>query len=455
MGISTTLSNRRPRMALTIPQILRQFKADVGKAIAAETILKICGYLRYTCRDRVLGPVTTVHVFLLQILHGNTACTALSRLAGIPFSAAAYCTARKRLPLALFKELLAHVCDALFPEVESTGRWRGHRTWTLDGSNFSMSDRPCLRAHFGQPSAQTKGCGFPVAHMLALFHAGTGLLLQVLASPMRTHDIRHAATMHAELQEGDILLADRGFASFAHLALLFLRKMHAVFRCHQKQIVSFRVGRKHTGQSKSIKGLPRSRYVRRLGRRDQVVEYTKPTAKPDWMEDATWAGLPPTLLVRELRFFTPQRGYRTRVITLVTGLLDPEASPAAALAELYLSRWQVEVNFRHLKTTMGMEVLHCKTVAGVLKELHMFAIAYNLVRLVMLEASRQQKVPLDRISFRDALRWLRDARADSRLTPLVVNPARPSRIEPRVLKRRMKDYTLMTKPRATLRKALL
>ena len=104
---------------------------------------------------------------------------------------------------------------------------------------------------------------------------------------------------------------------------------------------------------------------------------------------------------------------------------------------------------------MGMEVLHCKTVVGVLKELHMFAIAYNLVRLVMLEASRQQEVPLDRISFIDALRWLRDAKLDSALTPLGVNPARPDRIEPRVLKRRMKEYNLMKKPRAELRKELL
>lgn len=442
-------------MALTIPQILRQFKADVGKAIAAETILKICGYLNYVCRDRVLGPVATVHVFLLQILHGNTACTALSRLAGIPFTAAAYCLARKRLPLALFKELLEHVCDALFPEVHTTGRWRGHRTWTLDGSSFSMPDTPELRTYFGQPSAQAKGCGFPVAHMLVLFHAGTGLLLRVLASPMRTHDMRHAATMHPELDEGDILIADRGFASFAHLALLFLRNMHAVFRCHQQQIVSFRVGRKHTQQRKPRKGLPRSRYVRRLGRRDQLVEYTKPKTKPKWMDVAKFATLPETLLLRELRFVTPQRGHRTRVITLVTTLLDPVAYPAAALAELYLGRWQIEVNFRHLKTTMGLEVLHCKTVAGVLKEMYMFAIAYNLVRLVMLEASRRQQVPLDRISFIDALRWLRDATIDTPLTDLVVNPARPDRLEPRVLKRRMKEYNLMKKPRHELRKALL
>jgi len=81
-----------------------------------------------------------VHVFLIQILHGNTACTALPRLAGLAFTAAAYCQARGRLPLALFEDLLQHVCDALFPEVQETGRWYGHRTWYLDGSSFSMAD---------------------------------------------------------------------------------------------------------------------------------------------------------------------------------------------------------------------------------------------------------------------------------------------------------------------------
>lgn len=441
-------------MALNISDIVRQFKADVAKALSASTIEKICFYLGYAWRDRVLDPVTTVHVFLLQILHGNTACSAMSRLAGVTFTGAAYCAARARLPLALFEDLLERVCDALYSEVQETSRWHGHRTWSLDGSSFSMSDTPELQAYFGQPSGQAKGCGFPVAHILALFHAGTGLLLRVVASPMRTHDMRHTALLHQEMEEGDILLADRGFASFTHLALIFLRKMHAVFRCHQKQIVSFRIGRKHTKQSKPKKGMPRSRYVRRLGRWDQIVEYVRPKTKPIWMEEAVWATMPETLLVREVRYRAAQRGHRTRLITLVTTLLDPDAYPLAALADLYVSRWQIEVNFRHLKTTMGMEILHCQSVDGVLKELHMFAVAYNLIRLVMLEASRRQGVPLDRISFIDALRWLRDAKADTPLTPLVVNPARPNRIEPRVLKRRKKEYDLMKKPRAKLRKAL-
>src|SRR5947209_1486184 len=101
-------------MALSIPEIVGQFKADVAKALSPETIGKICDYLGYTWRERVLDPVTTVHVFLLQILHGNTACTAMSRLAGVLFTGAAYCAARSRLPLAVFEDLLQCVCDALF-----------------------------------------------------------------------------------------------------------------------------------------------------------------------------------------------------------------------------------------------------------------------------------------------------------------------------------------------------
>jgi hypothetical protein len=441
-------------MALTIPAIVRHFKVDVAHVLAAETIRQVCDRLGHSWRDRVLDPAATVHVFLLQILYGNIACSALSRLSGLAFTASAYCEARSRLPLSVFAVLLERVGEMLVPEMDETGLWRGHRTWMLDGSSFSMSDTPALQAQFGQPGAQAKGCGFPVAHMLALFHSGTGFLRQVLASPMRTHDMKHAAVLHPGMQEGDILLADRGLASFAHLALLFGRRMHALFRCHQQQIVSFRVGRKHTKQRKPQRGLPRSRYVRRLGRRDQLVEYSKPKSKPTWMDKEAYDALPETLMVRELRYSTPQRGVRTRVVTLVTTLLDPEAYPASALAELYRSRWRIEGNFRHLKTTMGMEVMHCKSVDGVLKELCAFAIVYNLVRLTMLEASRRQGVPLERISFVDGLRWLRDTPMGELLSDLLVNPARPNRIEPRARKRRPKEYDLLSRPRQELRKQL-
>ena len=177
--------------------------------------------------------------------------------------------------------------------------------------------------------------------------------------------------------------------------------------------------------------------------------------RPKGMTDAEYEALPEALVLRELRYQVPKKGFRTRLVTLVTTLCDAEAYPAAELAGQYFGRWGIEVNLHHLKTTMKMDVLKCKSVDCVMKELAVFVLVYNLVRLVMLKAAQQQGVAVDRIGFADALRWLRDARDAGALCVLIVNPARPGRFEPRVLKRRPKPFPLMTQPRDKLRQTLL
>ena len=147
-------------------------------------------------------------------------------------------------------------------------------------------------------------------------------------------------------------------------------------------------------------------------------------------------------------------GSRVREVVLVTTLLDATLYPAAEIARLYRLRWQVEVDLRDLKTTLGMEILKGHKVQTVIKEVHVFVLVYNLVRLVMLKAAHQQKVNPLRISFIDALRWLQPPKPVQSLPELVVNPVRPDRIEPRCIKRRMKEYDLMTVPRRILRKRL-
>ncbi len=166
------------------------------------------------------------------------------------------------------------------------------------------------------------------------------------------------------------------------------------------------------------------------------------------------AALPESLILRELRYQVGRPGFRTDTITQVTTLLDAEIYTVEALAELYGVRWRVEQNLKHLKQTMKMDVLKCKTVGGVLKEFAIYAIVYNLVRVVMMEAAARQGVDVERISFNDALRWLCDMKADE-LPELVANPARPRRFEPRVKKRRPKQYDLMNQPRSELRKHLI
>jgi hypothetical protein len=69
------------------------------------------------------------------------------------------------------------------PHVSEEGCWRGHRTFFGDGSGGSMPDTPTLQEAFGQPNGQRPGCGFPVVRLLGLFHAGTGVLLQLVVAP--------------------------------------------------------------------------------------------------------------------------------------------------------------------------------------------------------------------------------------------------------------------------------
>jgi hypothetical protein len=440
-----------------IVSVLRRFRNAPAQQLDRPEILDACRRVDHTWRSCLLDPVAIIHLFLSQILHGNTAINHLVRISGLAFTASAYCQARSRLPLAVFQELLHRVAQRLRPEIDETATWHGHRVFVADGSSFSMPDVPELQEHFGQPSVQRPGCGFPVAHLLTLFHVGTGMLLEVVTAPLCTHDMSGVARIHPKLGEGDVVLGDRGFCSFAHLALLLARGAHGVFRIHQRQIVDFTPRRVHarSGHKTGVKGLPHSRWLRGLGLTDQVVAWPKPEQRPEWMTAAQYASLPKELIVRELRYRTGRAGFRVREVTLVTTLVDAELYPLVELAGLYRKRWAVEGHLRALKTTMKMEVLRCETVAGVSKELLMFALVYNLVRLVMLEASRRQGAPVDRISFVDALRWLTEARPGAALPKLVVNPDRADRVEPRMRKRRPKPYPLMTKPRSELRKALL
>jgi hypothetical protein len=200
--------------------------------------------------------------------------------------------------------------------------------------------------------------------------------------------------------------------------------------------------------------MPRSRWIEQLGVTDQIVEWFKPPRKPDWMSSAQYAALPASITVRELRYTIHEKGFRPKEITLVTTLLDEGRYSLDDLADLFRGRWEIETNFGHLKTAMKMDVLKCKTVDGVLRELQVFALIYNMVRQVMLTAASSQRVDVRRISFIDALRWLQLASPGSDLTKLFVNPYRPNRLEPRVIKRRPKQYPLMTIPRQQLKKRM-
>ncbi len=445
-------------MGGSIARIVAQFKQSWSRELEDDAIVDACRAAGHRWRERDLGPVATVKMFLLQILYGNAACNFVPHLADKDVTGSAYCEARARLPLEALQTLLARSTAKMAECVRDGGLWRGHRLFLVDGSSFSMPDADELRDHFGQSGQQAPGCGFPTAHWLALVHFGSGLMQKVLTAPLRTHDLSGAAELHPELQAGDVLAGDRAFCSYAHVALLASRGVQAIVRAHQKLIVDFTPGRPYAepgrGKSQKNKGLPRSRWIEKLGAQDQIVEWLRPGEVPSWLSAEGFAALPATLRVRELRYAVARPGFRVRQVTLVTTLLDPQAYPAERLAEAYGLRWTIETCFGHLKTTMKMDVLRCQTVRGVMKELTIFLLVYNLVRMTMHEAGRRQGVAPDRISFVDALRWLATAKPGDELPDLIVNPVRPGRSEPRARKRRPQQYDLMRKPRPVLRQLL-
>lgn len=444
----------------SITGALAQVKDDPNHLLDEETILHACREAGYTWRRRVLDPVTLMRLFSTQILHDNVACEGLKHLSECVFTATAYCRARQRLPLRVYQ----HVCRlfitglcASAQDVSRAALWLGHRVLRIDGSGVSMPDTDELQRRFGQPGRMNAGCGFPVAHVLLLIDATTGLILDLIESCWKAHDASLVVELHDHIRPGDVLLGDRGFCSYVHLALISLRKAHAVMRLHQRIIVSFRPHRprRRDWPKNQRKGQPTSRFIKQLGYQDQLVEYVKPTRRPDWLDAQQFAALPATMVLREVRYRITRRGFRTRAITLVTTLLEADRYSKQELAKLYHRRWQIETDLLALKQTLGMDVLHCRTVDGVLKEMVMFLIVYNLVRMVMLRSAQQQGVAPDRISFIDALRWLCASSPGEPIPNLVINPYRPGRQQPRVIKRRKDRYTYMTKPRYQLLELLL
>ena len=434
----------------SIPSALWRIKSHLDEHLSPEQVRSACVAAGHRWRDRVLDPATTVRLFVIQVLHGNVACRALRHLGGLTASTNAYCNARARLPLEALGTLAASVGASMRDASADVGRWRGHRLWLIDGSSTSLPDAAGLQRVFGQPAAMKPGCGFPVAHVLMLMDAYTGFIADMLVGAWSTRDIAQASATHASMGEGDVLVGDRAFGSYAHFALLLQRNLHGLCRMHQSRTPAVPLTDRPAPPTAT------ARTLRNLGPGDLLVELTRPRDRdqPAWMSDEDWAAMPESITLRQVSYRVKRAGGRTRAVTLLTTLTDAEAYPKKALTELYRSRWEIETNFRHLKTTMGMDTLRCKTPEGVTRELWVYVLVYNLVRRVMLDEARRRGVSPRRVSFIDALDAVRYGDGHG-VAALTINPDRPGRMQPRVIKRPKDRYTYMTRPRDDLKQALL
>lgn len=425
---------------------------EIGQAIKEEGI---------TFRERIFSPCVTLWAFVAQVLDADHSCRkALSRVIAYstqigltipsPFTGG-YCRARMRLAEGLLHRLMCWVGFSLEEKAKGENLWCGRHVKIADGSTVSMPDTPENQKEYPQHRNQAKGCGFPIARVVALLSAVTGAIWDLAFSSIHVGENPLFRNLWSQLKEGDVLLTDRGFCSYANVASLLKRGVDSVFRLPK--------GRKFTFQEQKI-----------LGPGDKLIIWTRPRCCPKGMSKEEFKNLPESITVRLVHFCIEIPGFRSKHIYLITTLLDSVTYTLVKLAELYRIRWQCELNLRDLKTTMQMEILNGKTPQMVRKEVLAHLLAYNLIRSLMWDAAILHNVTPLRLSFKAAIQHFCvfapkistaiDSIAKKLITQLLILLAsailsnRPNRLEPRLKKRRPKAYGWLQQPRDELKRRL-
>jgi len=401
-------------------------------------------------RERLFPPTETLSMFLSQALSADRSCqqavdeSAIKRLTQeLPRCSThtgAYCRARQRLPLAMIRSLVHSTGQQTSARTPTGWHWHGRPVRLVDGTTVPLPDTPANQQAYPQPRSQQPGLGFPLCRMLGLMCLSSGVVLNAAIGPYRGKggDEQHLLRSVLEsLAPGDVLLGDAYFATYFLLCALRERGVDGVFEQQgaRRRSTDFRRGS-------------------RLGERDHLITLTKPTLKPRWMSQQDYAQAPDQLTVRELA---------TGGKVLVTTLLCPKDTPKAALKALYRERWQVELDLRSIKTTLGMETLSCKTPSMAEKEVWVYLLAYNLIRIMMAEAALFTEQLPRQLSFKHTVQlWVawcrrgpdyRDGRFEQLLLFIAQQKVgcRPGRIEPRAVKRRNKPFPLLMQPRTEAR----
>lgn len=356
----------------------------------------------------------------------------------------AYCQARSRLPEILIKKLLDLISNNLEKSVKQEQLWRGRKVKIFDGSTVSMPDTKALQEAYPQHSSQKKGCGFPLARIVVLFSLTTGAIQEIIIDTFKTSELILARKLYEFLEIGDIWLSDRATCTYVDLHLLINKKCDAVIRLHASRKQELRKGK-------------------RIGSCDRLVIWNKPKNKPSTITKEEFKDLPDYLILREIHYYICRPGFRTKQVTLITTLLDAVNYSGNSLVKLYGERWEVELNLRHLKTTLGMDILRSKTPELARKEIYIYLLAYNLIRTVMWQAGMAHNVNSLRLSFQSSRNHfinfipffqtatsLKNSQLFQELLLLIsseVIKKRPLRVYGRVVKRRPKSYPRMNQSR--------
>lgn len=434
---------------------IRRGELDGAALLSADEIRQSALAAGYVEQSSVYTAVVTLLTFLGQLLRPDRSCQqavngliAQQTAADQPVCSAdtgGYVRARQRLPEAMFWELQRRTGREVEDQAPQDARWCGRRVRVVDGSTLKIPETPANCDQYPLQAGQAAGASYPVVRVLVVFSLAVGTVLEAALRPYQgkgtgeTGMLRELAGSPM-LSQGDILLGDRYFAGYYDIAYWLARGVDVVSRLPKSRSVDFRK-------------------VTRLGRDDGLINWDK-TQRPDWLSRDQADAMPEVLTLRAVRVRITRRGFRTRVVIVITTLLDPEIYPAAQLRELYRRRWQAELNLRSLKTHMQMEQLRTKSPDMIRKEFAMHLIAYNCVRRLAAEAAQSAGVAAWCISFKGALQTLNEFLPRMRHTPfdnwlhhLIDTPAqlrvdRRDRFEPYATKQRPKEYPCLNEPRS-------
>jgi hypothetical protein len=448
-------------------QFLQDGDLPFCNILSEQTVSQALTAIESVFLDRIYSPLVTLWVFLGQVLSQDHSCrAAVARLIAHRISrkqqacsaeTGAYCLARKRLPEKFFSDVARQTGSALDTSAKKEWLWKQRRVLAYDGSTVSMPDTPENQKAYPQPPQQKPGVGFPLARIAAFFSLSCGAVIDLgicRNSGKGNSELGMLRKMWSILHSGDVLLADRYMCAWHEIFLLRERGVHSVTRLRVHRSADFRRGR-------------------HLGKGDHVVRWRRPgmIRSIDWK---TLQSLPEFLTVRETRVHVEQPGFRSQTIIVVTTLLDANDVTASDLAELYLARWNAELDLRSLKQTMQMDILRCKTPELVRKEIWTHILAYNLIRTIIAQAASKHDRKPRSISFKGAIQSLeafqpliamqgeRDAAFRRSLYEQLLDAIathsvadRPNRFEPRLRKRRQKKYDRMMKPRNEIKRDIL
>lgn len=397
-------------------------------------------------RRRLFSQENTFWAFFSQVLDADGGCRevvrkiqahAVAKGWSMPSSSTSgYCQARAKLDESMLADIATQT-GARLDRLGRTDRWKQRRVIVVDGTGVSMPDTRANQAQWPQSASQKPACGFPQARICACFCLATGAVLSHRIGHRKQQELPLLRDQWDTFQAGDILLGDKGFCSYYDVWQLNRRGVDSVFTLARRTPVTH-------GRAKAV-----------LGDNDLLIEWPKPKWNPRLSYSrSTWEAMPASLTLRQIRVEITTPGFRTRGFHLITTLTDAHAYSAAELADLYYRRWDVELFFRDLKTTMGMDILRCRTPAGVRSEIRMHWIVYNALRLLMWAATCETAESSRQLSFKATLQALRQWRpecGDNRsLIRAIANArlnSRPGRREPRCVKRRPKPFALLTAPR--------